>query len=64
MQLPTPGENIKALSHYLGHNDPGFTLRVYTHLTPSSDARARKAVDGVYEGTDPAPDGPEAAQGR
>jgi integrase len=33
------GENIKALSHYLGHNDPGFTLRVFTHLMQSSDAR-------------------------
>jgi integrase len=58
------GENVKALSNYLGHNDPGFTLRVYTHLMPSSDARARKAVDGLYEGTDPAPDGPETAQGQ
>ncbi|WUG76927.1 hypothetical protein OG828_35180 [Streptomyces sp. NBC_00457] len=43
---------MKALSHYLGHYDPRFTLRVYTHLMPSSDARARKAVDGLYEGTD------------
>lgn len=57
------GENIKALSHYLGHSDPGFTLRVYTHLMPSSDARARKAVDSLHEGTDPTPDGPETAQG-
>ncbi|MFD8049323.1 tyrosine-type recombinase/integrase [Streptomyces chartreusis] len=44
------GENVKALTHYLGHNDPRFTLRVYTHLMPSSDARARKAVDSLYEG--------------
>ncbi|MDX3131141.1 site-specific integrase [Streptomyces europaeiscabiei] len=44
------GENVKALSAYLGHNDPGFTLRVYTHLMPSSDARARKAIDGLYGG--------------
>ncbi|UJA07815.1 phage integrase [Streptomyces collinus] len=48
------GENIKALSHYLGHDDPGFTLRVYTHLMPRSDARARKAVDSLYEGAAPA----------
>jgi site-specific recombinase XerD len=34
------GENIKALSHHLGHNDPGFTVRGYTHFMPSSDARA------------------------
>ena len=30
------GESIKALSEYLGHADPGFTLRTYTHLMPSS----------------------------
>ncbi|MFI7113617.1 hypothetical protein ACIBK9_45390 [Nonomuraea sp. NPDC050227] len=28
--LPDAGENIKALSEYLGHHDPGFTLRTYT----------------------------------
>ncbi|MDG4753446.1 tyrosine-type recombinase/integrase [Micromonospora sp. WMMD718] len=28
------GESIKALASYLGHSDPGFTLRVYTHLMP------------------------------
>ncbi|MFC4853154.1 hypothetical protein [Actinophytocola glycyrrhizae] len=28
-----------------GHNDPGFTLRVYTHLTPTSHERTRRAVD-------------------
>ncbi|MEV0529151.1 site-specific integrase [Streptomyces sp. NPDC050439] len=42
------GENIKALSSYLGHTDPGFTLRVYTHLMPSSETRTRKAVDSLY----------------
>lgn len=30
------GENIKALAEYLGHSDPGLTLRVYAHLMPSS----------------------------
>jgi len=28
------GESIRAVSEYLGHADPGFTLRVYTHLMP------------------------------
>lgn len=41
------GESIKALSEYLGHTDPGFTLRTYTHLMPSSSERARKAVDAA-----------------
>jgi integrase len=39
------GESIRALADYLGHSDPGFTLRVYTHLMPTSEARARRAVD-------------------
>ncbi|GGO55486.1 hypothetical protein GCM10012287_46870 [Streptomyces daqingensis] len=42
------GENIKALSTYLGHADPGFTLRTYTHLMPASETRTRKAVDEMY----------------
>ena len=52
------GESVKALSEYLGHGDPGFTLRVYTHLMPSSEGRTRRAVDSVYEATAPEPDGP------
>ncbi|MCX4991354.1 MULTISPECIES: site-specific integrase [unclassified Streptomyces] len=56
------GENIKALSTYLGHTDPGFTLRVYTHLLPSSEGRSRKAVDSVFQRTGSAPDGPQTAQ--
>ncbi|MGW3354134.1 tyrosine-type recombinase/integrase [Streptomyces bungoensis] len=51
------GENIKALSEYLGHHDPGFTLRTYTHLMPSSEKRTREAVNRAFE------DGPEAADG-
>ncbi|MFD4653827.1 tyrosine-type recombinase/integrase [Streptomyces sp. NPDC058441] len=42
------GENIKALAEYLGHSDPGFTLRVYTHLMPNSQDRARKAIDAAF----------------
>jgi integrase len=41
------GESIRAVADYLGHTDPGFTLRVYTHLMPSSEDRARRAVDAV-----------------
>ncbi|WP_432877640.1 tyrosine-type recombinase/integrase [Kribbella sp. CA-245084] len=39
------GVNIKELAEYLGHTDPGFTLRLYTHLLPSSHERSRKAID-------------------
>lgn len=38
------GESIKAVSEYLGHSDPGLTLKVYAHLMPSSRERARKAL--------------------
>jgi integrase len=41
------GESIKAVSEYLGHADPGFTLRTYTHLMPTGEDRARHAIDGV-----------------
>lgn len=33
------GTSIRAVAEYLGHADPGFTLRVYTHLMPSSEDR-------------------------
>ena len=42
------GVSIKALAEYLGHADPGFTLRTYTHLMPSSEDRARTAVDRAF----------------
>jgi integrase len=44
------GESIPTLAEYLGHADPGFTLRVYTHLIPSSEDRARAAIDRVLGG--------------
>ncbi|NKY33930.1 site-specific integrase [Nocardia speluncae] len=56
------GVSVKELADYLGHDDPGFTLRVYTHLLPSSHERARQAVDdaaGMWEL--PADDGLQAA---
>ncbi|MGC4855344.1 tyrosine-type recombinase/integrase, partial [Micromonospora sp. DT4] len=43
------GESIKALASYLGHADPGFTLRVYTHLMPASEERTRNAIDTLFE---------------
>ncbi len=44
------GESIRALAEYLGHADPGFTLRVYTHLMPASEERTRRAVDQALRG--------------
>lgn len=55
------GVSIKELAtDYLGHADPGFTLRTYTHLVPSSHERARLAIDGVF-GRPASTDGLDAA---
>ncbi|MFD4544215.1 tyrosine-type recombinase/integrase [Streptomyces bauhiniae] len=56
------GESIKALSEYLGHHDPGFTLRTYTHLMPSSGIRTRAAVDRMFADAELEDDGPDTAQ--
>jgi integrase len=47
------GESVKALAEWLGHADPAFTLRVYTHLMPTSQQRARLAMDSVLTGSSP-----------
>lgn len=56
------GESTKALSEYWGHHGPGFTLRTYTHLMPSSGSRTRAAVDQIFAAAEEEDDGPEAAQ--
>ncbi len=42
------GVSIRAVSEYLGHHDPGFTLRTYAHLMPESEDRARDAIDSAH----------------
>jgi integrase len=39
------GVSVKELAEYLGHHDPAFTLRVYSHLVPASHERARQVFD-------------------
>ncbi|WP_409466594.1 tyrosine-type recombinase/integrase [Amycolatopsis sp. GA6-003] len=48
------GESIRALAEYIGHADPAFTLRVYTHLLPTSSERTRRAIDEVFRRKDAA----------
>ncbi|WP_406470098.1 sigma-70 region 4 domain-containing protein [Streptomyces hirsutus] len=49
------GKSIPEVAQHMGINE----------TTPASGvSRARKAVDGLYESTDPAPDVPETAQGQ
>lgn len=45
------GQSIRTLADYLGHADPGFTLRTYTHLMPESAERSRRAIDEMLSGT-------------
>ncbi len=61
------GTSVRALADYLGHSDPGFTLRTYTHLMPQAEDKAKRAVDDVFERLESAaispPRGPEVAPG-
>jgi integrase len=62
--LLAEGEDIRSLSEYLGHHDPGFTLRVYTHLMPGNGSRMRQIIDdAARKRTRRISDGPETAQG-
>ena len=57
------GVDIRAVAAYLGHADPGFTLRTYVHLMPSSDDRMRSAVDTDFAAWEAeVSDGPETAR--
>jgi integrase len=41
------GVNIKAVSQWLGHSDPGFTLRTYAHMMPDAADSGRAAIDNA-----------------
>lgn len=44
------GVDIKTLAEWLGHEDPGFTLRTYAHLMPNAADKGRAAVDAFFAG--------------
>lgn len=44
------GVSIRALAEYLGHEDPGFTLRVYAHMLPEAENRVRSVVESAFRG--------------
>ncbi len=46
--LLADGVDIRSLADYLGHHDPGFTLRVYAHMMPAAGERMRAAVDRAF----------------
>jgi integrase len=39
------GMSPRALADYLGHSDPGFMMRTYTHLMPGAEIKAAAAID-------------------
>jgi integrase len=41
------GASIRDVAAYLGHADPGFTLRTYVHLMPDAADRMRAATDAA-----------------
>lgn len=43
------GTDIRAVSAWLGHNDPGFTLRTYTHEMPDAADVGRRAMDTIIQ---------------
>jgi integrase len=52
------GVDVRTLAEYLGHDDPGFTLRVYSHLMPSAADRARQAIDAAIGAPSSTPENP------
>lgn len=40
---------MRTVANYLGHTDPAFTLRTYTHLMPDAADRARRAMDVFFK---------------
>jgi site-specific recombinase XerD len=58
------GESIKAVAEWLGHSDPSFTLKTYTHLMPRSTERTKGVIGSLYSRRDASqdPDGPYTAQ--
>lgn len=47
------GVSIRTLADYLGHSDPGFTLRTYCHLMPASEEQVRRVVDAALRSCAP-----------
>jgi integrase len=42
------GCDVRSLADWLGHGDPGFTLRVYSHMMPAAPDKLRQAIDASY----------------
>lgn len=42
------GESIVSLAKWLGHSDPAFTLRTYTHFMPQAGTRGLSAIEAWF----------------
>ncbi|MFG3197499.1 hypothetical protein ACGFYT_15320 [Streptomyces sp. NPDC048208] len=42
------GESVFSLARRLGHSDPGFTLRKYSHFLLRASARGSAAIDAIF----------------
>ncbi|MFD7430378.1 tyrosine-type recombinase/integrase [Streptomyces sp. NPDC059818] len=42
------GESVVSLARRLGHSDPGFTLRKYSHFLPRAGVRGTAAIDAIF----------------
>jgi integrase len=47
------GIHPKIVSEMLGHSTVGITLDLYSHVTPSMQREAARALDALLQGTDP-----------
>ncbi len=47
------GEWVLSLTRWLGHTDPGFTVRKYAHFLPGAGSRGSGAIDAVFGETRP-----------
>jgi integrase len=45
------GTHIRVVAERLGHADPGVTLRVYSHVTPTMQREAAQVMDAVLGGS-------------
>jgi integrase len=52
------GESIKAVSQYLGHASPAFTMSVYIHVMRASEDRSKNAIDAMWADDDSDPCSP------
>jgi hypothetical protein len=61
------GRNVKQVQEWLGHADPGFTLRTYVHLMDAGVGDAEfldQAVQGNAQGNTRATEGTQTAANR